>query len=142
MSPAYAAYASQLTSNSPLGSIMPGEPASQLLFNNETPGSGTASIAVAIAQRPYTNGPTAVSLQFECPGGIGSGVFQIQDADFDVAGDYTSIGFGGANPGTVATGNMNASGVARVELLVSARFLRVLCVTAPGTPITVRARQQ
>jgi hypothetical protein len=135
-------YGSQTTSNTPLGSIMPGDKDGQLLFNNEIPSSAQASLAVAIAQRPLPNGPASVSVQFECPGGIGSGVFQIQDADLDVAGDYTSIGFGGANPGTVATANMNASGVARVELLVSARFLRVLCATAPGAAITVRVRQQ
>jgi hypothetical protein len=135
-------YGSQTTTNSPLGSIMPGDKDSQLLFNNEIPGSGQASIAVAIAPRPFSNGPASVSLQFECPGGIGSGVFQIQDADVDAAANYTSIGFGGANPGTVASANMNTSGVARVELIVSGRFLRVLCTTAPGAAITVRARQQ
>jgi hypothetical protein len=135
-------YNSQVTSNSPLQMIAPGDPASVNLFNVETPVAGQSSIAVAIQPRTASSGPTTVSLEFSCPGGIGAGVFQIQDADVDADANYTSINFGGNSPGTIATANMNASGVTRVELQTAARFLRVKCTTAPGAAITVRARQQ
>jgi hypothetical protein len=136
---------SQLTSNSPLQMIAPGDPAGVVLFNAETPANGQASIAVAIQPRTASSGPTTVSLQFECPLGLGAGVFQIQDSDgptLTEASNFTSINFGGGTPGQVVLANMNASGVSRVELQTAARGLRVLCVTAPGNPITVRARQQ
>jgi hypothetical protein len=135
-------YNSQTISNSPLLMIALGDPNGVDLFLAETPSAGQASLAVAIQPRTASSGPTTVSLVFECPGGIGSGVFQIQDADEDEAAGYDSINFGGATPGTVASANMNASGVARVELQVAARFLRVLCTTAPGAATTVSARQQ
>lgn len=139
------AYNSQATSNSPLQSVSPSDPpgVAPLLFNAETPASGTASIAVAIAPRaPFGGGTPTVTVQLECPLGIGSGVFQIQDADVDSAADYTSINFNSATPGQITTASVNASGVARVELLVAARFLRVLCVTVPGNPVTVRVGQK
>lgn len=137
-------YNSQLLSNSPLVQIAPGDiPGQYKLFDNEIPATGQASIACAIQPKPANSGPTTISLQFEGPAaGIGAGVFQVQDADVDVAGDYTSINFGGATPGQVVNANLNASGVARVELQTAARFLRVLCVTTPGVAVTVRARQQ
>ena len=62
---------------------------------------------------------------------------RLQTEDFDAAAEYTSIPFGGATPGVVNAASMNAGGVARVELIVRARFLRVLCTTAPGNPVTV-----
>ena len=134
------AYGSQATSGGQLTIIAPGDPASVNLFSAEIPVAGAASIAVAIAPKTASGGQQTVSLEFSCPGGIGAGVFQIQDADVDAAANYCSINFGGATPGTIATANMNASGVSRVELITAARFLRVLCTTAPGAAITVRAR--
>lgn len=135
------AYNSQAVSNSPLQMIAKGDPASVLLFNAETPATGAASIAVALQPSNVGSGGTAVSIQLECTGGIGSGVFQIQDSDVDVAADYTSINFGGATPGVINSSTVNASGVARIELTVVARFLRVLCTTTPGAAVTVRVRQ-
>lgn len=131
------AYNSQALAGGNLQSISPGQ-GTAVVFNAETPASGVASVACAIQAHSVSSGPQLVSVQFECPGGIGSGVFQIQDASEDVAADYCSINFNSATPGQVVTGNMNASGVARVELQVAARFLRILCVTTPGAAITVR----
>lgn len=139
MSPAYN---SQATSNSPLQMIAAGDANPALLFNNEIPASGEASIAVAVqANTANADGGAYVSIQLECPGGIGAGVFQIQDSDIcDTAGeDFTSINFNGATPGQITSANVNASGTARIELLTKARFIRVLCVTAPGAAVTVRA---
>lgn len=136
------AYGSQTTTNSPLQSAGPGDVNEVLAFNAETPGSGTASIAVPLATRPFSNAPVGVSVQLECPSGIGAGVFQIQDADNDVAGDYASMNFGGSSPGQITSTTVNASGTGRAELLVTGRFLRILCVTAPGNPVTVRVRQK
>ena len=134
MSPAYG---SQAATNSPLVAVMPDQTVPVTLLNAETPANGSASLACALAARTPNSQLTPVSVRFSCPLGIGAGVFQIQDADFDAAGEYDSIAFGGANPGQVAAAQMNAAGVARVELIIRARFLRVLCVTAPGNPITV-----
>lgn len=134
-------YNSQALGGGQLASAWPGMPVDILLFNGETPAAGQASIAFALTPKTASAGPQTVSLQFECPGGIGSGVFQIQDADNDVAADYCSINFGGASPGVVNSTTVNASGTARVELQTAARFVRVLCVTAPGAAITVRGRQ-
>lgn len=131
------AYGSQATSNSPLVAVMPDQAVPVTLLNAEIPAAGAASIACALAGRVPASGLTPVSVRFSCPGGIGAGVFQIQDADFDAAADYCSIAFGAASPGTIAAANMNASGVCRVELLLRGRFLRVLCTTAPGAATTV-----
>jgi hypothetical protein len=123
-----------------LTSVQSGDVKPTVLFNAEIPAAGLAGVAsVAVALAPIVGGGAKqVSVQFECPGGIGAGVFQIQDADIDAAANYDSIPFGGSNPGQVAAANMNASGVARVELSVLGNFLRVLCVTQPGAAITVR----
>ena len=134
MSPAYG---SQAATNSPLQAVMPDQLVPVAVFSAETPASGEASLAVALAPHGGPGQLTPVSVQFSCPLGIGAGVFQIQDADNDVAADYCSINFGSGTPGQVTSTNVNASGVARVELIVRGRFLRVLCVTAPSNPITV-----
>jgi hypothetical protein len=131
------AYGSQATSNSPLVAVMPDQAVPVTLLNAEIPATGAASLACALASRNPTGQLTPVSVRFACPGGIGAGVFQIQDADFDAAADYCSINFGAGTPGQIAAGNMNASGTCRVELIVRGRFLRVLCVTTPGAAITV-----
>jgi hypothetical protein len=135
-------YNSQVATNSPLGMVAPGDPASQLLFNNETPVAGQASIAFAIQPRTISGGLTELSFQLECPNGLGAGVFQLQDADVDAAANYDSINFGGATPGQISLANLNASGVGRVELQTAARFVRALCITAPGAAVTLRVRQQ
>jgi len=137
-------YNSQALSNSPLEMVPVGSPAGAVLFNAETPGNGQASIAKAIQSKTVSGGQQSLSFQFECPLGLGGGVFQIQACDFmDVAGaNFNSEGFGGANPGQVVLANMNASGVGRVELTINARFVRILCVTAPGNPVTVRVHQE
>jgi hypothetical protein len=135
MSPAYN---SQLVSNSPLQSIGQDAVVPVLVFSAETPVAGEASLAVAIQPRTASGGPAFVTVQLECPLGIGSGAFQVQDADVDAASAYDSINFGGASPGSIATGNLNASGTGRVELQVAAKFLRILCTTAPSNPVTVR----
>lgn len=132
-------YNSQAATNSPLVAVMPDQVVPVTLFAAETPASGAASIAAAIAARHPEAGLQPVAFRFSCPLGIGAGVFQIQDADFDAAGEYDSVNFGGATPGQIAAANMNASGVARVELTIRGRFVRVLCVTAPSNPITVTA---
>jgi hypothetical protein len=131
------AYGSQAVTNSPLQAVMPEQTVPVTLLNAETPVAGTASIACALAGRKPESGLTPVALRFSCPLGIGAGVFQVQDADFDAASEYDSIGFGGANPGQVTSAGLNANGVGRVELSIRGRFLRVLCVTAPSNPITV-----
>lgn len=131
------AYGSQVTSNSPLVAVMPDQAVPVTLLNAETPAAGQASLACALAARVPQSQLTPVAVRFSCPAGMGAGVFQIQDADFDTNADYCSINFGGANPGTVAAAQLNASGVARVELIVRGRFLRVLCTTAPANPVTV-----
>lgn len=130
-------YNSQAATNSQLQSVFPSSPIPAIVFNAETPANGQKSLAVAIHPRP-DGGPRTVSVQLECPAGIGAGVFQIQDSDVDTDGDYDSLAFGGANPGQIVAANLNASGVGRVELQVQAKFLRILCVTAPGNPVTVR----
>lgn len=131
------AYGSQATSNSPLVAVMPDQAVPVTLLNAETPLAGQASLACALAGRNPNSQLTPVAVRFSCPLGMGAGVFQIQDADFDSAGEYVSIGFGGANPGVINNASLNASGVARVELILRGRFLRVLCTTAPGNPVTV-----
>lgn len=134
MSPAYN---SQTLSNSPLQAVMPDQVVPAVLLNAETPAGGTASLSCALASRTPSSQLTPVAVRFSCPLGIGAGVFQIQDADFDADAEYGSIGFGGASPGVVNSTSVNAGGVARVELIIRGRFLRVLCVTAPTNPITV-----
>jgi hypothetical protein len=134
MSPAYG---SQVTSNSPLQAVTPDQVVPATLFSAETPVAAEASLAVALMPRTPTGQLTPVAVRFSCPGGVGAGVFQIQTADFDAAAEYVSEPFNGASPGTVAAANFNANGVARVELIVRARFLRVLCTTAPSNPVTV-----
>lgn len=138
-------YNSQAVANSPLQSISPGDPPSvaPLLFNAETPAAGQKSIAVAIVPRlPFGGGPATLTIQLECPLGIGSGVFQVQDADVDNDASYDSINFGGATPGQITSTSVNASGTARVELTTAARFARVACITAPSNPVTVRVGQK
>jgi hypothetical protein len=135
MSPAYN---SQLVSNSPLQSIGQDAVVPVLVFSAETPVAGEASLAVAIQPRTASGGPAFVTVQLECPLGISTGSFQVQDADVDVATAYDSISFGGASPGVIATGNLNASGTGRVELQVEGRFLRLLCIVAPANPVTAR----
>lgn len=130
-------YGSQAISNSQLQAVMPDQVVPAVLLSAEIPGVGAASLACALASRMASGQLTPVSVRFSCPLGIGAGVFQVQDADFDAAAEYTSIPFGGATPGVVNAASMNAGGVARVELIVRARFLRVLCTTAPGNPVTV-----
>lgn len=134
MSPAYN---SQALSGGNLQSIAPGQ-GTAVVWSAETPLSGVASIACVIRAKDVSGGPQLISVQLECPGGIGSGVFQIQDAGEDAAGDYCSINFGGATPGQITSASVNASGVARVELQVACRFVRLLCVTTPGAAVTVR----
>lgn len=134
MSPAYN---SQVATNSPLVAVAPDQLVPATLLNAEIPVAGSASLACALMPRTPTGQLTPVAVRFSCPLGIGAGVFQIQDADFDAAAEYTSINFGGATPGVVNSTSVNASGVARVELIIRARFLRVLCVTAPSNPVTV-----
>lgn len=131
------AYGSQVTSNSPLQAVMPDQVVPATLLNAEIPGNGVASLACALAPRTPHGQLTPVAIRFSCPLGIGAGVFQVQDADFDADGEYDSIGFGGAQPGVVNSTSVNASGVARAELLIRGKFLRVLCVTAPSNVITV-----
>lgn len=137
-------YGSQATSNSPLVAAAIDQAVPVTLLNAETPVAGAASLACALPARSASGGLQPVAVRFSCPLGFGAGVFQIQDADIDAAVEYTSIGFNGANPGTVTSGSFNGSGaggagsgVARVELLLRGKFLRVLCVTAPGNPVTV-----
>lgn len=131
-------YNSQAATNTPLTAIWDGMPVPAVVFNAETPAAGAKSIAVALQSR-LPNAPLKpVAIQLECPLGLGAGVFQIQDSDVDTDADYTSIGFNGANPGQIVLANVNANGVARVELILQARFLRILCVTAPGNPVTIR----
>lgn len=134
MSPAYN---SQAASNSPLQSVARDQAVPATLLNAETPANGVASLAVALMPATASGQLTPVAVRFSCALGMGAGVFQIQDADFDAAAEYDSIGFNSANPGQVTSSNFNASGTARVELLVRGRFLRVLCVTSPSNPITV-----
>lgn len=132
------AYGSQLASNSPLLALDAGQAVPVVLLNAETPVAGAASLACTIPARTASGGLQPVAVRFSCPLGIGAGVFQIQDADVDAAAEYGSIGFNGATPGTVASANFIApSTTARVELVLRAKFLRVLCVTAPGNPVTV-----
>lgn len=138
------AYNSQALSNSPLEVLAIGNPSAGDFYVNETPASGSASIAKAVQAKTVSSGPSSVSIMFECPAGVGAGVFQIQDTDFlDVAGaNFNSINFGGATPGQITLANFNASGVCRVELSpFVGRFIRILCVTAPSNPISVRGRQ-
>lgn len=130
-------YGSQAISNSQLQAVMPDQVIPATLLSAEIPGIGAASLACALASRMASAQLTPVSVRFSCPLGIGAGVFQIQDADFDAAAEYDSIPFGGATPGVVNSTTVNASGVARVELIVRARFLRVLCTAAPSNPVTV-----
>lgn len=137
-------YNSQVVAGGQLPSAWPGSPVDILLFNGETPTAGQASIAFAITPKTASGGQQTLSFQFECPGGIGSGVFQIQDSDGPpsaTGAEFNSINFGGATPGVVNSSTVNASGTARVELQTAARFARVLCITAPGAAITVRGRQ-
>jgi hypothetical protein len=113
-------------------------PVPAIVLNAETPAAGAKSIAVALQSR-LPNAPLKpVAVQLECPLGLGAGVFQIQDSDVDTDADFTSIAFGGAQPGQITIASVNANGVARVELVLQARFLRILCVTAPGNPVTIR----
>jgi hypothetical protein len=130
-------YNSQTTSNSPLQAVTPDQVVPAVLLSAEVPVAGTSSLACALMPRTPTGQLTPVAVRFSCPLGIGPGVFQIQDADFDADAEYDSISFNGANPGTVASAQLNAAGVGRVELLVRARFLRVKCITAPSNAITV-----
>lgn len=133
------AYGSQATSNSQLQCISGEDVLPVTLLNAETPIALQASIAVAIKPKTASGGPMRVSVVFKCPGGMGAGVFQIQEADQDLSAlDYTSINFGGATPGTVVAGSFNAGGTAKVTLDIRARFLRVLCTTAPGAAVTVQ----
>jgi len=132
-------YGSQATTNSPLQAVRDDQVVPVTFFSAETPAAGQASIAAGLMPATPDGQLGPVAFRFSCPLGIGAGVFQIQDADVDAAGEYDSISFGGASPGTVASANMNASGVARVELILRARFVRILCVTAPSNPVTVTA---
>jgi hypothetical protein len=134
MSPAYG---SQITSNSPLVSVTRDQIVPAVLLSAETPPANAASLAVALMPTTPTGQLTPVSVRFSCPLGLGAGMFQIQTADFDAAAEYTSENFNGGTPGTVAAANLNASGVGRVELIIRAKFLRVLCTTAPTNPVTV-----
>ena len=131
------AYNSQKISNSPLVAVMPDQIVPVTLLNAETPANGQASLACALAGRTPASQLTPVAVSFSCPLGLGAGVFQIQDADFDADAEYTSINFNGATPGVVNAAAQNAGGTARVELIIRARFLRVLCITAPSNPVTV-----
>lgn len=130
-------YGSQAATNSPLQAVTPDQVVPATLFNAETPQATQASLSCALMTRGPLGQLTPVAIRFSCPLGMGAGVFQIQDADFDAAAEFDSIAFGGATPGTVAAANMNASGVARVELIIRGRFVRVLCTTAPSNPVTV-----
>ena len=137
-------YNSQLVANTPLQAVMPDQIIPATLLNAETPAAGQASLACALASRGPEGQLTPVALRFSCPLGIGGGVFEIQTADVDADAEYTAVAFGGATPGTVASANFAGGGssaagtsTARVELLVRARFLRVVCTTAPAQPVTV-----
>src|ERR1051326_5921525 len=89
----------------PLTTVGGWEPTPTLLFNAETPAANTASIAVAIQPPTLLNSVgRVVSFVFECPLGIGAGVFQIQESDgpdATNAASYVSCVFGGNVPGLV-----------------------------------------
>jgi hypothetical protein len=132
-------YNSQVLTNTPLQSVGKGDAVLPLLFSAETPLAGQASLAVALQPSTVSSGPEQFAIELRCPGGIGAGVFQIQDADtYDATGtNFTSINFNGLVPGQIDSTSVNASGTARVELTARARFVRLLCVTAPGAAVTV-----
>lgn len=132
------AYNSQAASNSPLVSVGPEDPAPAVVLNAEIPAANQASLAVAIRPGPVWSGTRLTSVLFLCPGGIGAGAFQIQEADEDVNSSYTSINFGGATPGVVNAAAMSAAGTAKVTLQIRTRFLRVLCTASPGAAVTVK----
>jgi hypothetical protein len=133
------AYGSQAATNSPLTAIRDDQVAPVTFFSAEVPVAGQASIAAALMPATPDAQLAPVAFRFSCPLGIGAGVFQIQDADVDAAPEYDSISFGGGSPGQITSASMNASGVARVELILRSRFVRILCVTAPSNAITVTA---
>ena len=97
------------------------------VFNNEAVTSGEASEAVALDPGgvPAVSGAQYISVEISLTGTVGSADFAVQTADTPVANAFQ----------TEASGTISSftNGYARVELLVKAKYARVLCVTAPSS---------
>lgn len=136
------AYNSQALSNTMLQAVAMEDPAPAIILSAETPAANAASLAVAIRPNTMSGGPRNISVQFDCPLGIGAGVFQVQESDvYTVSGvEFTSVNFGGAAPGLVNGAAFITPGgtSAKVTLQLRARFVRVLCITPPTNPVTAK----
>ena len=136
------AYGSQLISNTPLQSIGADQVVPATLFSNETPATGTKSLAcVLVSRSPMGEDFQNVSVRVSCPAGIGAGELHVQTADVDSDSEYTDEQVTGA--GKIVTGSFNAffgagTGTARAQLQITrSKFLRIFVTTVPGNPITV-----
>lgn len=132
--PAYVASTASL----PIDALYPGD--SGLAYNAEQPATGTKSKAFNLTKpvQPFGNNPQqAVSIEVSFASAPGVFSLQVQTADTDVDGAYQSETFGGATPGVI---NAVTNLYARVELLVVAKFIRILTATqnANGVNMTVK----
>jgi hypothetical protein len=122
------------------GCPYPGD--STVVVNNELTGvgamvTGAKSERVALYNSQDGN-PQYISVEIVFSGAPGAFTIQVQTADTDVDGDYVSEGFGGANPGVINA--VNAGNAARVELLVKAKFARLLTVSQPANSVNCTAK--
>ena len=111
---------------------------SYLVWNADTPASGTLSQQVALA-RSRGGYPPAASVEVIFSASPGAFEIDVQEADTDLASNYV-----GALGGALTTATLGANGtyVVRIDLNpVTARFLSLLMKTAPTwTSLTVTAR--
>ena len=108
-----------------------------VLLNAEKPTAGASQQA---AIEPNFSGQRNISFLFKSPAGVGAGVFEIQEADEDVDASYTSVAFGGTNPGQVTSASFVSpapSKSAKVTLTLRTRFVRIFTAAAPDNAVTV-----
>lgn len=128
-------YNSQVTTNSPLVAIYPGDTAT--LFNAETPLSGQNSIAVAVASGPQRV-LRGLAFEFVFPAAPGVFNYRIQGSDTDVDSSYFTEG-----SGTVTAVTVEADGTSRARVELSpwvAKFVRlnINVQNANGVAVTVK----
>lgn len=110
----------------------------QAVWSAEVVTTGQKSISVSPVQRPG-EGTEYVSIEISFNQAPGVFSIQIQTSDTDADAFYNSEAFGGANPGVINA--VNAGNTARVELLIKAKFIRLLMAAQPangGTTVTAK----
>lgn len=116
--------------NYPTIPIYPG--GSQMVINGETLSNGSKSSAVQIIPS-VAGGLSSISVEFQFSSAPGAFSLGIQAADTDNDNSYVSIGFGGATPGSVTSGQFS-----RVDLQLAASFVRVIVTTNGGVNLTAK----